>query len=231
MSAPININPYKLLGLMPTSSLNEAKKAYYNLAIIVHPDKGGSANDMIIIKNSYNYVKNQLMFSHKNKDLTYEQLEEEFENFCKEQESKPPTFASVYEETNDWIKDFNKEFEIQKQATDFDPLKDGYGELMEKSNANLKYNDTEIEKVTNNFSDAIIEYKEPQYLPNHLDNYPLNTKKINDFSKYNSKMSCTDYKLAFSPQKKLNYENDDTQDLHKLYEKELEKRNYSNTPA
>ncbi len=51
------INPYQLLNVKPSSSLKELKSAYRNLALICHPDKNGSREDMIMIQNAYEYVK------------------------------------------------------------------------------------------------------------------------------------------------------------------------------
>ena len=118
------INPYNLLGLTTKSSLAEMKKAYYNLALLCHPDKGGSQEDMIIVQNAYNYIKQQLEKVDEKKDTTYEQLEKEFEDFCREQEDKPvETFGCVYEETQDWIKEFNREFKSKMDETkDNNPL-------------------------------------------------------------------------------------------------------------
>ena len=57
MSELYSIDPFKLLGLTQKSTLLEAKKAYYNYALLTHPDKGGSGEQMIVITNAYNYVK------------------------------------------------------------------------------------------------------------------------------------------------------------------------------
>lgn len=116
------INPYKLFGISYNISSNtdidarkktiyQLKRAYYNLALLTHPDKGGSGDEMCIITKAYNYINKDL---NNIKDVTYEQLEEEFEEFCKEQTNKLQPFSSIYEETNEWIDDFNREFEKQK---------------------------------------------------------------------------------------------------------------------
>ena len=97
------INPYSLLGLTPFSTLAEAKKSYYNWALLCHPDRGGKKEEMIVVKNAYDYIKKQLLFVETKEGNTYEKLEEEFQDFCKNQESKPPPFSAIYEETNDWI--------------------------------------------------------------------------------------------------------------------------------
>ena len=212
------INPFKLLGVNIDSSLNEIKKSYYNLALLCHPDKGGAEKDMIIISKAYEYVKDQI--SNINTDKTYEDLEKEFEDFCKKQTAKPPTFSKIYEETNDWIKEFNREFEIK----DFDPFKDGYGNIMDETETKTKYLDKEDNEVTNSFN-KIIEYSEPQSLPNNINFYPLNREKINDFSLKLNNFEMTDYMKAFTKQETdINFQN---YDIDEKYEEEIKKRNYN----
>ena len=145
------IDPYGLLGVDSRASLSELKKNYYNLALICHPDKGGNDKDMNVLSLAYNYIKEHF---ENVKETTYEKLEDEFADFCKGQETlKPPTFGQIYEETNDWINDFNKKFEqglnmsgemkqfigLEDDITnnpyfnENNPLGDGYGEYMEVS--------------------------------------------------------------------------------------------------
>ena len=103
------IDPYGLLGVDSRSSLGELKKNYYNLALLCHPDKGGNDKDMNVVSLAYNYIKDHL---ENVKETSYEKLEDEFEDFCKSQEAlKPPTFGQIYEETSDWINEFNRQFE------------------------------------------------------------------------------------------------------------------------
>ena len=83
------INPYGLLGVTPNSTFSELKRNYYNMALMCHPDKGGSGDDMYIVQMAYNYCKEQLQ-SQEARQTTYEQLEIEFADFCQEQEEKPP---------------------------------------------------------------------------------------------------------------------------------------------
>ena len=88
------LNPLALLGVTENSSFNELKRNYYNMALLCHPDKGGSNDDMHIVQMAYNYCKEQFI-TKENKETTYEQLEHEFDDFCKKQESTPPpTFSS-----------------------------------------------------------------------------------------------------------------------------------------
>ena len=145
------IDPYGLLGVDSRSSLGELKKNYYNLALLCHPDKGGNDKDMNVVSLAYNYIKDHL---ENVKETSYEKLEDEFEDFCKSQEAlKPPTFGQIYEETSDWINEFNRQFEEGLNTSgemrqfigggedmennpylkDNNPMISGYGEYMEVS--------------------------------------------------------------------------------------------------
>ena len=70
-------------------------------------------------KNSINNKKNIKKNKSKktplkiNKDSQFTDLENDFKNFCNDQESKPPSFNQIYEETNDWINEFNNEFQTK----------------------------------------------------------------------------------------------------------------------
>lgn len=55
-----SFDPWQLLGLKSTSSIDEARRAYYKLAIIMHPDKGGSAEDMRVLYEAYTWIYRQL---------------------------------------------------------------------------------------------------------------------------------------------------------------------------
>lgn len=88
-----SIDPYGLLGATVASTLSEVKQAYFALSLLVHPDKGGSSADMIMVHNAYKYVTGQL--SEVNRTTTVEDLEERFAAFCKEQEDETPAFSEI----------------------------------------------------------------------------------------------------------------------------------------
>jgi len=54
------LDPYALLGVTPRSSLQELRAAYYELALLVHPDRGGRAEDMRVLAAAYAFVKREL---------------------------------------------------------------------------------------------------------------------------------------------------------------------------
>ena len=173
------INPYNLLGINSNSSISELKKNYYNLSLLTHPDKGGSNDDFQIVHLAYNYIKEQLI-NRNEKETTYEELEEEFEDFIKKQEeTKPPCFYEIFKETNDWLNEFNKKFEEQCYIDNEDninidnnPFNKGYGSLMDESNISEDYSEIEELEPNNTFETQIIQYEEPEYLPNTIINFP-----------------------------------------------------------
>jgi len=261
------IDPYGLLGVDSRSSLGELKKNYYNLALLCHPDKGGNDKDMNVVSLAYNYVKYHL---ENVKETSYEELEDEFADFCKGQEAlKPPTFGQIYEETNDWINEFNKKFEEGLNTSgemrqfigddiydnpylkENDPMSGGYGEYLEVSDntepiyAQATDNDVaqslpeneydlakggdeddhiyeevspplpedgiymdvytpdETQKVKNEFTREIMEYKEPEYLPDTITSFPLDGKEILDYSGNMDNLRMNDYRMAFCPPEEL----------------------------
>ena len=207
------INPYKLLGVNCNSSISDLKKNYYNLSLLTHPDKGGSGKDFNIVHLAYNYIKEQL---NNVTDTTYEELEEEFEDFIKKQEEiKPPCFYEVYKETNDWLNKFNNEFENMKidnlgEHIQENPFDLGYGELMDMSEPTTETDYKpflEKKEPKTKFQTEIIEYKEPKYLPDTIVNFPLDIKKIDDFTELTGDLKMSDYKKTFQdPVEKKNIE-------------------------
>lgn len=55
-----SFDPWQLFGLTPTSKADEARRAYYKLALMMHPDRGGDAEDMRCLHQAFKWVYNQL---------------------------------------------------------------------------------------------------------------------------------------------------------------------------
>jgi hypothetical protein len=56
----MHIQPYELFGLTHKTTLTEVRRAYYDLALLCHPDKGGDAGDMKTINAAYLWIKKGL---------------------------------------------------------------------------------------------------------------------------------------------------------------------------
>ena len=208
MSASL-INPYNLLGVKTESNISELKKNYYQLSLLTHPDKGGSPEDFQTVHLAYQYIKEQLEGV---KDVSYEELEEEFANFCEAQEKEKPSFYEVSLEANDWLNEFNAKFENKLEtevAEQYNPFSEGYGTLMDPSEINLDSLPVDLNgemefptekdfQEHQGFEGEIVEYKEPDVLPNFVKFLPLDKKEIKDFSVLDGNLQGSDYKIAHS---------------------------------
>lgn len=191
------INPYELLGVSTQSSLSDVKKAYYELALIMHPDKGGREEDMIILQHAYSFVVYEL--SQSKTIETYESLQTAFEQFCKVQEESVPQFQDIYAEAFDLPK-FNDYFNAISITDSTNVWKGsyehGYGDLMEQSG---EYETTPyITPLQHSFSNTLIEYASPQEV---LGGFPA----LYDYSMSNAidDFTCNDmydYQQTFTKQ-------------------------------
>lgn len=164
----MTINPFEFLGLNPhKSTMADLRHAYYEIAKIVHPDRSGTdGSDMHILHMAYLYCKEQLENTAR-RACTFENLEHQFETFCKSQTEAPPSFRDIMEDA----------LELQKFHAAFDEsqiergaYEKGYGELMEPSQYHseaavlpeITYNTEKIDtpKLSHNFQSLII-YKDP----------------------------------------------------------------------
>ena len=89
----VALDPYGLLGVSIESTPSEVKKAYYALSLVAHPDKGGTAADMMTVHNAYRYVTEQV--TSVNRTQTVEGLEEGFAEYCRVQTEEPPRFRDI----------------------------------------------------------------------------------------------------------------------------------------
>ena len=93
------INPYDLLGLTIESTPEDARAAFRDLALIVHPDKGGRAAEFKVLLDAYRYVTDQLTAI--NRTETVESLEAAFEAFCVAQKDQQPCLRELLRSIGD----------------------------------------------------------------------------------------------------------------------------------
>lgn len=235
----MSINPYELFGVdYNQCDLKHLKKKYYELALLCHPDKGGDEQSMIMVQQSYEYILNQ--FENCSVKKTYEELENEFNQFIESQKIKIPLFRSIFEESDEFqkLRNFNKLFEEQKYNFDepqpennidnnhmLNCFNEGYGNMMVNSEYNEQLINTEYNTkipidineqhpFLNISQNELIVYKEPEAKPigyGIQHRYDIN-ETPDDFS---TDSSC-DYQKAFSILGK------DTIDSFKIKDRTLE---------
>lgn len=128
------INPFSLFNIKTSSSLGELKKAYYELSLMCHPDKGGKTEDMMVVTNAYRFIKEQLINNDNEVELVYENAEEEFQKYVENNPiPKAPLFSEVFEEYTEFNAKFNKEYEKNENLGENKLNRLGYGKLMVES--------------------------------------------------------------------------------------------------
>lgn len=156
------LNPYELLGVTIESSPSDVRRAFYELAKIMHPDKGGTSIDMDALYKAYCYVHQQVVSV--NRDATVDTLQEEFDNFCKLQKDSPPPFIDIH---NDWAEEFSKAWSHTTPRWNSSEQV-GYGDLMAPSEYQndasvqpVPFADTEAIPVEHTFGQQLVQYTEP----------------------------------------------------------------------
>ena len=154
---------YEFFGLTKDKvDLNDLKKSYYNLALLIHPDKSSNINrelaniEMKSINEMYIRLKKDVDLRNKSseyiksKDLKniHKKEVEELDTFNKEM----PSFYDIFVETHDNIRKFNDEFEKKRKEldddteflTDFQNNNEGYklleSEYAKSNNFTIEYN-------------------------------------------------------------------------------------------
>lgn len=224
-------NPYDLLNVKTTSSLDDIKKSYYELIKLVHPDRGGTKEDTIAIKNAYEYIKKEI--ENVDYSLTVEILLNRFKEFCNTQETEIPILNDILKESN--IEIFNNKFNEKFNENFFsDVYNSGYADLMDNSEISLTYNPNDIIPVKNDFvidnDDNTNTFSNTDYLTCYSDNdnsityyYNLdennNNNNNNSFTKVTPTLIMSDYKESFINNKNIKLE---SEKVSELQEKSLE---------
>lgn len=82
------VNPYEFLGVTPTSTITEVRRAFFRLSLLCHPDKGGNANDMRTLQSAYDWIVHHLYTVKTHGNETYEEKEEAFKYFLEAQQTE-----------------------------------------------------------------------------------------------------------------------------------------------
>lgn len=199
------LDPYALLGVTIASTCQEVRRAYYELALHAHPDKGGSAEQMRIVHNAYAYVSHQI--AGVNRTVTFEDLEKDFADFCASQTQRPPSLADIRADAFN-LPRFNDLFELARAdaagtvEAAFAP--GGYEASMVPSGLGVADGYTYSPAVPDGaevppFEYAVIEYVEPAPAPfgnpHFRDLTRAATAPLEDYSGD----FYSDYKGAFAP--------------------------------
>lgn len=188
----MNPESWQILGINPSTPINQVKLRFRQLALQHHPDKGGSPFIFQQIKNAYRDI---LTFHSNLKQKSFIDLKKQSKECFHEQSQQQYKYKGYLNPDNLNIDKFNSFF-IQHRLED----DNGYGHLMESS-SNHREEDSEIYKTKiKPFADQqLILYQEPANVFNCTANVGhLGEDTTNFTSAWNSKTQYTDYVEAHS---------------------------------
>ena len=214
-------NPYSVLGVSPNDDIQFIKQKYKQLALKMHPDRGGSEALFKMLQLSYAKILEE--YKLKQIDKAFDQLKTEFEDFKVEQEQSNKNNINLksYEDedaySGDFKKRFNKVFEENRQSSPYDK---GYGNMMVNStktrediNISNTINNFTIDKFNDVFNNSDSQNKKqlikrsvptPHSISKELSFTELGVDKINDFSGENKDtkgLHYMDYNIAHTTSK------------------------------
>lgn len=200
--------PYAALGLSTNAdiSLEDLKKRYKSLAVIYHPDKGGTKAMFDFITTCYKKVYYDI--KSRQLDKQFMDLKHESTKYMKTKQT-PRSFSLPDE--GDFQSRFNEFFDEHRLRDD--SVDAGYGHIMTPSSQHredidiaktvksMKSFHEEFEKRAPPPPKEIIKYRVPEALPSArtMQYTELGISRVGDFSGENDtlkKLNYTDYKLA-----------------------------------
>jgi len=203
------INPYELFGLDPQkTTLKDLKKRYYELALMVHPDKTNNpdGSEMHTVYMAYKYCEHEILHtqSKENENPSVDDLEKRFKDFCTSQEEQPPSFRDIIEDVLE-MKSFHETFQNTKDGYKAS-YTGGYGNEMDATSLKESYEPTETVQVSKAFpTSALIKYSDfikPSC--NKTDFFSYEDKDpLENYTKIVKKMCLSDYKEAHSKEEDL----------------------------
>lgn len=224
---------WELFGVDETATLNELKKSYFQIAVLVHPDKNPSSSneEMMNLIEIYNALK---LFIEKrdeyenvsnSKDLNQYRIDQLEKMDMKLGKSEIPSIMEIFEEVYDVNKNWKKNIESQGNDVVRPFSEFGY-ELCESEYRGLstfpKYSPNIKEMKLNDLED--LENKDDSMTIYENLEKSDSTHHINAISVYNPH-SFSDYKEVFSELSiEHNYEYFNVEDRFFLYKNE---RNYT----
>lgn len=189
------LDPFKLLGVEYGSSTDEARKRYYELAMLAHPDRGGTPEQMRTLHDAYCFVKTQLALNETSKP--YEELQREFAEFCEHQKNEPPPFADIYAEAFD-LPRFRELF-ANSAVVDGAFAPGGYEVVPSTATPGEYVPEPPAESVTP-FETRVVEYREPPGVQTRTELYrDLTRAPVEPYSCRLRNVHACDYRDGLAP--------------------------------
>ena len=204
------LDPYDVLGIQSTASIEEVKIAYKYLALKNHPDKGGKQELFDIVNDSYQKIMQRITRIKPKEKIEHNELKKQSKKF-----SNPNKIKITVNKDKFNLERFNDVYEKNKM---YNPYNKGYSDWKEElkdenttlnSNISSKNFNEAFNKSrkTNSYNKQIIKTEEPTAtISGDLGFSELGVDDISSFSKTegdSNSIGFTDYKDAYTKDSKL----------------------------
>lgn len=210
----MDVDPYKLFGLTKDFSLDELKAKFKQLAMISHPDKGGSEQLFLLITKCFKSLMEE--YNRKVSLKNHHELKKGHDQYLSSQPPSKPQNQHIPRSSRFDVDRFNKVFDENKLET---PLDYGYKDWMnseslpevdDKPKKPISKSMFNSDRFNNEFESNVqgqqnnkyvVKYKEPEalVLSKKIQYTELGLDKIDDFSGDNitqKKLNFMDYRVA-----------------------------------
>ena len=204
------LDPYTVLGIPKQFNESMLKKAYLKVAMISHPDRGGSKDEFQKVSIAYTVLKKKL--KEQGEIHHHDELKKNADSFMGSQQGQGQNINFDKDNFDSVV--FNKIYEENKIEEAFD---DGYGSWMQETesissqskmfqgNFNKDMFNHEFEKYKQEqkqkMGNQMIQYQEPQErmsMKNQDSLVTLGQGKVSNFSGEIGNLGFSDYKAAFT---------------------------------
>lgn len=207
------MDPFKILKVSKSDSLEHIRNTFKKVAKNVHPDKGGSEDMFNIVVEAYREI---FKLKKMEEEKSFEQMKNDSRRYSSEQKAtRSVHFAEdKYKSEEEFQTKFNRIFEDNRLG---DANDDGYGRMMAASNPlrediNIERNVRSEKELNTSFDDQkalntdIVKYKEPEALcvqSKRLQYDELGVENVDDFSSdtIGKKLLYSDYMKAHTTNK------------------------------
>lgn len=205
------IDPYKILNVPQNYTADMLKKAYKQVALQAHPDKGGSEYLFKLVTQCYRYLAKEL--EKRENDKQHYELKQQ-QQATNKQASQPVQIQDMFYNGSRFDREKFNKFFVSNKFND-EPFEEGYEEWMKKTKAkkppSYKSSSGDFQTSFNAHFEKnaqvakdnrqIIKFKEPEPLVscNKLAFFELGQDEINDFSgdnKSSRSLNFMDYRVA-----------------------------------
>ena len=146
------INPYKILGICKDYDRQILKKAYMEKAMVLHPDRGGNADDFKLLGLAYKSLLNKL------DSKTIHSHNELRNNHSKYVNEDNQDTNNRLDKDNFNINLFNELYDEYRLTNNFSDR--GYGEWLQKEEEDIKQDGYEGEFIRDKFNSTFDNYKD-----------------------------------------------------------------------